>query len=412
MKIFGYDIRRLRNVDEKKPKAASVSAKTIYRQSIRVQQDITRWRDALKRCESTYNPEYKYLMELYLEISEDPAVRSVMNHITTEIQSREYYVKNAAGEEDEEATALLHQPWFEDVVMYLWQKKCWGFSMIELGDIVNDGFSCVKSIDRRYIFPLCAGVRTDYSKIVPDFYVTDRPYNAWTIFVKEDDYGLFNNIAPIWIYKKQAMNMWAEYQQIMAIPYRIGKTSYRDEDRRKNMERFLSDMASGQWGLFDLDDIVEIVQAGGTASGNSNFENMISYCDGMIAKVFLGGTMTVENGSSRSQAEVHERMQQQIINGYIREIQTELNKHLLELLYLHRIFTQPGLRICFRQNEENVTYMDKVDTLKSLLPYYDIAPEQVGLITGIPVQEKMETEADPGSPLNRLKNYYGPKHKH
>ena len=68
--------------------------------------------------------------------------------------------------------------------------------------------------------------------------------------------------APLVIWKKNALGAWAEYAEVFGVPLRIGKTNVRDEETRANMEGFLKNLGTSSYGLFDTDDLIEIVDSG------------------------------------------------------------------------------------------------------------------------------------------------------
>jgi phage gp29-like protein len=231
----------------------------------------------------------------------------------------------------------------------------------------------------------------------------EAPYNEWTLWFDCYGFGLFNKAAPLWIYKKQAYNYWAEYQQIFSMPLRVGKTDIRDTSRRDNMTAMLRDMGAAAWGVFDADDTVEFIQSA-SSSGNPVFEALINNTNGEISKLFLGQTMTTEDGSSRSQAEVHENTKLSIMEMYYRKVEDAVNLKLIPMMQRHRIIsTTPVFE--FMWSEKDMSQTEKIDAISKLAPYFDFDPEYIDEFLGI----KVNTRVVPimGSPLNRLKQYYG-----
>ena len=400
MKLFGLDITRANN--RVKPEAAKI--KPIDRSHLRSAQDIDRWRRSITDAENVYNYDRRLMQELFMEFEYDAHISAVVNQIVAEIQGSDFRMA-IDGETDETATKVIQHPWFQDFIRYVLEAEFYGFTLIEFGSSTPTGFEYIKSIDRRYIVP-------EYKVVKKDLYGYGReggipfmeaPYNEWTLWFDCYGFGLFNKAAPLWIYKKQAYNYWAEYQQIFSMPLRVGKTDIRDTSRRDNMTAMLRDMGAAAWGVFDADDTVEFIQSA-SSSGNPVFEALINNTNGEISKLFLGQTMTTEDGSSRSQAEVHENTKLSIMEMYYRKVEDAVNLKLIPMMQRHRIIsTTPVFE--FMWSEKDMSQTEKIDAISKLAPYFDFDPEYIDEFLGI----KVNTRVVPimGSPLNRLKQYYG-----
>jgi phage gp29-like protein len=400
MKLFGLDITRATN--RAKPEAAKI--KPIDRSSLRSAQDIDRWRRSITDAENVYNYDRRLMQELFMELEFDAHISAVVNQIVAEIQGSDYRMA-IDGETDEAATNVIKHPWFQDFIRYVLEAEFYGYTLIEFGSSTPTGFEYIKSIDRRYIVP-------EYKVVKRDLYGYGReggipfmeaPYNEWTLWFDCYGFGLFNKAAPLWIYKKQAYNYWAEYQQIFSMPLRVGKTDIRDTSRRDNMTAMLRDMGAAAWGVFDADDTVEFIQSTGSI-GNPVFESLINNTNKEISKLFLGQTMTTEDGSSRSQAEVHENTKLSIMEMYYRKVEDAVNLKLIPMMQRHRIISNNPV-FEFVWSEKDMSQTEKIDAISKLAPYFDFDPEYIEEFVGI----KVNTRVVPvmGSPLNRLKQYYG-----
>ena len=400
MKLFGLDITRANN--RQKPEAAKI--KPIERSHLRAAQDIDRWRRALYDAENVYNYDRRLMQELFMELEFDAHISAVVNQIVAEIQGSDYRMA-IDGETDEAATAIIKAPWFNDFIRYVLEAEFYGFTLIEFGSTTATGFEYIKSIDRRYIVP-------EYKVVKKDLYGYGReggipfmeaPYNEWTLWFDCYGFGLFNKAAPLWIYKKQAYNYWAEYQQLFGSPLRVGKTDIRDITRRDQMTSMLRDMGNASWGVFDTDDQLQFVSPSGTSTSEP-YMSMVDMANKEISKLFLGQTMTTEDGSSRSQAEVHENTKLAIMEMYYRKVEDAVNLKLIPLMQRHRLITTTPV-FEFMWSEKDMTQTEKIDAVSKLAPYFDFDPEYIEEFLGIKVNTRVVSI--PGSPLNRLKQYYG-----
>jgi phage gp29-like protein len=413
MRILGYEIGRVKemvNVDKTLPKSQNIAMKVIQRQSTRVTQDITKWRRAINTAESTIIPDRKDLQILFNEIHFDAHIAALINHLKQYLQSTEWCVKDPSSEEeDEEAEKSLNDKWFQDFINECINAKIYGYSLINFGDIKDNKFVSIESIDRRYIIPELNGMKKDLWNSTDLIDYTAPNLKNWVLFIGEKgDLGLLNKAAPYWIYKKQALSSWAEYQQILGIPPRIGKTDIRDNDRRINMTQMLRDMGHASYGVFDKDDSFEFVSPNGTGQSENAFAKMIDYLNKELSKLFVGQTMTTEDGSSRSQSETHADMFEMIMQGYKQFITDIVNRDLKPILLYHGIWKNPNLMFSFEEREEEITYEQKIQTLDILGKYITLTPEIIQELTGLEVDEVApKSNQVNDTPLNRLKNYYG-----
>lgn len=405
---IGLGLKKAENLNKPLPEAANLNMKVIPRQSIRVVQDISKWRAAIQMAESVLYPDRRDLQILFNEIHFDAHISALATTLKQYVQGLEWCIKEPGAEnEDEAAEEVLDAKWFQDLINYCIESKIYGYSLVQFGDIVDNKFSKCELIDRRYTVPELHGVRKDLFTYGISFDYLEAPYKDWVIFIGDvKDLGLLNKAAPLFIYKKQALSSWAEYQQILGVPPRMGKTDLRDDLRRTTMQNMLRDMGSNGWMVIDKNDEVEFMQQAGKASAENAFSNMLAYLNKELSKLFVGQTMTTEDGSSKSQSEVHENTFEMIMQGYKQFICDVVNTQVLPLLIRHRLISNPKLRFYFKEKEEEIGFMEKVQVLKDLAPFFTFSPEFVQQYIGLEVEQKA-APAPFETPLKNLKNYYG-----
>lgn len=413
MKILGYEISRAKeivNVDKTLPQSNNVAMKVVKRQVTRTQQDIGKWRTAIDRAESVLLPDRKDLQVLFNEIHFDGHIAALVNHLIQYLQGTDWCVKDGDNE-DEVAEETLDKKWFQDFITECIKAKLYGYSLIQFGNIKDNSFEKIVSIDRKYVIPELHGVKKDLWNTTDLIDYTAPNLVNWVMYIGEEgDLGLLNKAAPYWIYKKQALASWAEYQQILGIPPRIGKTDIRDVTRRDNMVSMLRDMGHASYGVFDKDDMFEFVSPSLGSNAESVFDVMIQYLNKELSKLIVGQTMTTEDGSSRSQSETHADMFEMIMQGYKQFVADVVNTQLKPILLYHRIWTNPNLRFEFEEREEEISYDQKLKTLEVLGKYITLTPEIIQELTGLEIEEiePVAKQSNPmETPLNRLKNYYG-----
>lgn len=108
---------------------------------------------------------------------------------------------------------------------------------------------------------------------------------------------------PVW-FKRAGARFWSTFLEKFGAPTAVGTfPNGSGEDVRARLLQACSAVQTDAGIVLPEGMKIELLEAsrGGTAS----YEAWMGYWDRAIAKIVLGQTMTTENGSSRSQAEVH-----------------------------------------------------------------------------------------------------------
>lgn len=108
---------------------------------------------------------------------------------------------------------------------------------------------------------------------------------------------------PVW-FKRQGARFWATFLEKFGAPTAVG--TFPDGTSDESRARLLAALAAvhSDSGIALPEGMkIELLEA--TRGGTVNYQDWMGYWDRAIAKVVLGQTMTTEDGSSRSQAEVH-----------------------------------------------------------------------------------------------------------
>jgi len=163
----------------------------------------------------------------------------------------------------------------------------------------------------------------------------DKPYrNKRNVihFGGGEDFGLILPIVITAIRKRAAMNAWSEYAALAGKNFQIVK--YRGKMPSKSeREQIRSILNAAGTGTADLPPGIDLETNNQTStSQNDLFEGIVKYYDDQHTKLLLGQTMTTEDGSSRSQAEVHERTQESILDSDAKFLLDVLNYEMFEML--------------------------------------------------------------------------------
>ena len=406
--IFGIHIpfTQIDNASKTLPKEVDTRSHIapIQAQIYRISQDIGKWRTALTAAENVNNPQRYWLYQTYNDVILDAHTTACIQQRKNLTLSRNFCVINKDKSENEQLTEMLESQWFRDFLDLSLDSMFWGYSLIQFDSLVNDNFNEVNLVPRQFVKPEFSIVTKNWGDTVGINY-KEAPYNEFCIGVgKPRDLGLLNKVAPLVIWKKNALSAWAQHQEIFGSPIRIGKTSSRDKKTTDNMDNMLKNMGVAAWGRFDTSDIIELIESN-KADAYKVFDMMIERCNSEIAKLILGQTGTTAEKSFVGSAEVHERILKQYGENDEHFIENVLNYQLIPMLEGLGIKFN-GAKIETEEDDElGLVERSKIDL--ELLKYYEIDPEYIEKTYGTPVVKKV-VPVDNGvqSVKNKLEEFY------
>ena len=365
----------------------------IYEQSnYRIRQDINTWRDAITAGENVFYPNRVALYTLYDEIILDAHVQGVLQQRIENILSQQFRIVNEAGEDLPDATKIFQRKWFYDFLTLAIEAKPYGHSLIQLWEADPlTGYGEIELVPRRNVVPekglvtLWQGVN---SSNVP---YRDAPYWDYLIEVGgKKDFGLFVKIAPSFIVKKNALLQWSQYTEIFGAPMRVGKTTSRTQADMERMGSNLKNMGSMAYGVFQEGESIEFIES---TKGDAYqvYLALLKYCDEQISKAMIGQTMTTDNGSSKSQSEVHERVADNITESDKRMISFVINDTLIPKMIQHG-FKLTGAKFVWSPQKDMQALFNNV---VALMPYVNVPADFIEENFGIPTEEKPQPEITP-----------------
>jgi len=390
----------IQNVDRNLPKKADLRdfLKFEQNQRFRGEQTIQSFRIAQRSWENTVTPQRTLMYNIYRDVILDGQVWSQLQNRQVATTGTNFRIVDEEGEENKDLTKFFKTKWFHDFISNAVDTKFWGFTLHQLGPLEDDKFQWVDFVDRFNVKP-----ERNFHIVVPTPYeiegidYTKEPMRTWCIPDGNPyDKGILEKVALMQLYKRWALGAWSEYMEIYGQPTRIGKTNVRDEESFNNMVNMLGNMGTNSWGVFNHEDELEFVDSTKSGTGDSIYEHLVKYCDEQISKIIVGQTMTSDNGSSRSQAEVHEGVASSIFLDDQTEIEYLVNDELIprmikigrgglyQQLANHRFefFREEKITLLERsQIDKAITEMGKTLTDEYIIEKYNVelgeAPEPI-----------------------------------
>jgi phage gp29-like protein len=272
-------------------------------QLLRMAHDVGMWRQSVSEAELAYFPYRVRMQRMFNDTILNGHVGSLMERRKDLSLLRDFEVLDPKGKPSEALTQMFtSQEWFNLYLEYALDAKFYGYSLIELGDLVMDKFSDLSIVPRWNISP----DRHEMSSFVymPHGYkFMEDPWADWHIWVptptqtgaSKCGYGLLYNIALYEIILKNTLGYNSDFVELYSQPYRVGKTSAREGEQRQQMENALSQMGSSGWAVIDPTDEIEFLETALAGTGWKGYENLEQRCEKKVSKIILGHADAVDS---------------------------------------------------------------------------------------------------------------------
>lgn len=387
---------------EKKEQVKRILIDLVEQTKALTKQDIAKWRQAWQRAISVEWPSRLDLLAIYRDVDMDNHATGVFGQVTNEVLQKAYkIVDRTTGKEIEGLAAHLDDAqWFIDWCTLALDSWKYGYSPIQFGDFVIDAtgkpkFTEVELLDREHFVPE-HGV---FVKHMSDHWTNgisylEPPYSHWLMVIgNKKDLGMYNKIARHAISKKNMEGFWDKFGQIFGMPIRIGKTNSNNPKDRNDVAEMLQKMGAAAWGMFPDGTDIEIKE---TTRGDAYevYDKRIERANSEMSKAVVNQTMTADNGSSRSQGEVHLTIQQQVVNHMATKLRIWINDLLIPHMVLHGFKGWEKAKFVYEDTLE-LTPEQQRQVEDMLLDDYEIEPSYFTEKYGVPIIGKKQKQAPP-----------------
>lgn len=384
---MNYKSTKLRKIKDISTESPMVNNKVINKVSSQLQRsriDFKTWRDAIQLSENESYSTFYNIMVLYREIAEDSAVLLNQTIRKNSILSSDFeFYKNGSETEDETLEEYFDKKWFHDFMSHALDALFFGYSAIQIDEIVNDEITCVSNLPRQNINPKTKMLlKTPHT--LDGISLTDSDISDFIVLVtpKTDYYlGLYNVVAPYVISKRNALSANNEFLAKFGIPNVIYQSNIQDEDYRANIEDYLSNFSNLGYLYGSKEDEIKLLEANN--SNNDVFITTIEKCNTEIGKSICGSDISAEKSFVGS-AEVHERILTMYYAADKKFIENVVNDQLIPKLINLGLKFLIGVKFEFcEEKEDDTALFNKVISL--VQSGYQVDAQWINDTFGIPV---------------------------
>lgn len=406
----------------------------------RIRVDVLGWRDAVSEAEAAYFPHRVKMQQMFNDVILNGHTRACWERRKDLTLLRDFkFCKKGGdeGEDNDEIKALFLKPWFQRFVSHTLDAIGFGYSLISLGDVINDAFPEIHVIKRWNVSPDRTNVTAYMYAISGINFLTDEDVRLWHVYVPTGNdigtspcgYGVFYEVALPSIYLRNNIGNNVDYAENYGQPIRKGTTSKTEEAERAEFARALAAMGSDAWILLDTTDEVELVESKSTGQGFKVYESIETRCEKAISKLILGHADALDSIPGKLGASAGTDnpvftalMDKQTKDGYF--VQAVVNEMLLPRMREIGFNIPDDLVFEYKNDDEKEAYRQRQDASNKVTAEIAQTMKNAGLKmsaeyfeerTGIPTEDAEEpvvTDTGIEGPderrvKNKLRKIYG-----
>lgn len=299
----------------------------VIRRARRLQRkELNDWQAARYARYQAEFPKTYPMQELFDDVMYDGHLIGITGNRTLRSTNKKY-VFAIDGKKDDALTELIkNKEWFETTIDEAHLSVYRGYSLLWVKEWKKGEILEVESINRGLIIPEQKVLLSDINgnKGIDFSDITDVLWYAQFY----DNVGLLEKAAIYTILKRHSWGSWDEFEELFGVPIRIAKIASQSETVKNEVAGWLEEMGSAPYGVFPLGTEIDIKENSKTDSFQV-FYQKIKALDAELSKMILHQTMTTENGSSKSQGEVHENTLEEVIFADEKKMLTFLNNRVV-----------------------------------------------------------------------------------
>jgi hypothetical protein len=294
--------------------------------------EVTDWQNARLTRYDPFNPVTYPIQQLYKDAMLDNHLRGAVESRILRIINKEFVFKDKSGQRDDERSAWVQKRWFRQLIRKAIESKFFGYSMVFIQDYSPGNISGFININRENVVPEKYLLLKDAYQPMGES-IDYRMFSNNLIYIQlnEDAIGILERIAPMTIFKRHSWASWDEFEQIFGVPIRIARTAINTDKHKNELQSWLETMGTAAYAIFDKQVDIEIKENQKTDSFRV-FAEKISIINKEISKGILGQTMTMDDGSSKSQADVHLEIYQDYTDADIMDVQDWISDDFIPVM--------------------------------------------------------------------------------
>ena len=370
---------------------------TLTRNIIQIQQ----WRSGLESWEDRRAPDRSFMHEVYREVELDPQVAAKVGVAEHKIEASEFsFVDPKSNEDDVKLTEMFKTQWFSKFLKESLKSDYMGYTLFQFPKFKEGGSFDANQLEvvPRWLVLPDGSDSSGYNPVViptpgaqDGIRFKDTRHSKRLLGIGDkNSFGMFAAIAPLYIYKKNALSFWSAYQQRFGEPIVAIKSKTDNKESNKTYRDFLKNRSTNSGIIVTGDDEAEMLEANKHDAYNL-YQMMLTYCDEGISKALEGNTLTTDSGGGKTKGDVHADVAKIYHLGRLKKLAFAVNDHLMPFLEENYDFDFKGKVFRWREFKDVDA---EVDNVMKLSTNFNMSNDQVKERTGYIVEGMKETVAD------------------
>jgi hypothetical protein len=294
--------------------------------------EVADWQNARILRRDPFNPVTFPIQQLFKDSMLDNHLQGAIENRILRILKKEGVLKNKEGVIDLERSRLVQKRWMRHLIRKAMESKFYGYSLSYISEVSSGSIRKLTDIPRENVIPE-KGIILKEAMNFSGESIRYTEYPNFLIYIQllPEAVGILERIAPMTIYKRHSWASWDEFEQIFGVPIRIARTMINTEKHKNELQYWLETMGTASYAILDKQVDIEVKENQKSDSFNV-FLQKINVINKEISKGIVGQTMTMDDGSSQSQAEVHAETYQDITDADVMDIQDWISDDFLPVM--------------------------------------------------------------------------------
>lgn len=265
----------------------------------RSRKNITKWRDSNTAAESPDDPRWYLLQDLIDDLILDAHLASVIDVRKSATLNHRFYVRDKKTKETlEEQTDFLNKQWFYEFLDSALDSVFRKYTIAQFFR-VNDK-PTFKLIPHRNICPQLGRM---YIEVSGSAFVNYNEVPNVIEIMHTSKFGIINDVIPNVIWKRDALQAYAEFSERFGKPLITATTNNKAEAPR--ISKSLVELGDSGTGVLPTGTTITVHDLANAGNPEKTYIENAKLQDNQVSKRFIGSTTIVDEGANRSQTQVH-----------------------------------------------------------------------------------------------------------
>lgn len=343
------------------------------------------WKDAISQATDPDEPNRSALADLYFNLMLDDDLASVIETRIGFVQSNAFKFIDEKGAENTDISKLFERPWFNQLIFQVLFSQFQGVTLLEFFELTEEGeVAEVTEIPQPH-FNAQKGIILKGEGDSTGWSYKEGIYKDQYVQVgRSGSLGTLAHVAPIVLAKKLGMGALLDYVDKFGVPPLFITTDREDDNRIRELFNAAANFKRNHFMVGRGQEKFEIGNIGG--QGTAPHQTLIDICNNRISKRILGGSGISDEKSFVGSAKIQYDLAKirfesdklffkYTFNAFIKPILISLSPVYAPLANFNLEW----------DNTESLTQKEIIQAIIDMGALYDIDPEYITKVTGIPI---------------------------